>query len=319
MTQRTSRQRMWFLPVLWVLGSHMPGCARTVTAPPAPRPPPALVCPDPGGAEPVEVRFISLAPSPYSNRHDALRAGFGIFLSLREVIATHALPMRASFHDGAEFFDDAAAIRAVLQGPRLLVVGGSTWAQGPSYYVRRFFELAGSQALTGVSATAWATAGGAHTGGEEVVSTILRSLMGAGAQAFTLGQKYMIFTTDERLDPATPGAFALLDVWYMDQFARQIAVVALAGHDRRKAEALSQALGVSPHYYMSGFPPDAQTLARFRPLQEQLNQAADPSSEAYQALRALLSPRPRPAAQQGGAGPQQARPAERPRGSAGSR
>jgi len=32
--------------------------------------------------------------------------------------------------------------------------------------------------------------------------------MGLGAQAFTLGQKYMVFVTDERLDPPTAGAFA---------------------------------------------------------------------------------------------------------------
>jgi hypothetical protein len=71
-------------------------------------------------------------------------------------------------------------IAEVLKGPRVIAVGGSTWSQGPSRYVRQFFELAGGQSLGGVSATAWVTAGGAHTGGEEVVSGILRSLMGDG-------------------------------------------------------------------------------------------------------------------------------------------
>jgi hypothetical protein len=267
--------------------------ARPAQPPRAPAPPSApAACVEADGEAPVEVRLISLAPSPYTNRHDALRAGFGIFLSLRQIADTHRLPLRISYYDGSEFVDDAAAIGAVLQGARVLVIGGSTWSQGPTYHVRRFFEKAGAQPLSGVSATAWATAGGAHTGGEEVVATTLRSLMGMGAQTFTLGQKYMVFTTDERLDPPTPGAFGLLDLWYMNQFARTIAVVALAGNDPRKAGALSRQLGVTPYYFMNGFPPDQATLATYRALQERLNAAADPQSDAYRELRSLLSPRP---------------------------
>jgi hypothetical protein len=261
-----------------------------VQAPASPELPQA--CVEQSGDAPVEVRLISLAPSPYTNRHDALRAGFGIFLSLRQIIDTHRLPLRVSYYDGSALIEDATAIRAVLQGARVLVIGGATWSQGPTYHMRRFFELAGAQPLSGVSATAWATAGGAHTGGEEVVATTLRSLMGMGAQTFTLGQKYLVFTTDERLDPPTPGAFSLLDLWYMDQFARTIAVVALAGSDARKADALSRQLAVSPYYYANGFPPDQATLASYRALQERLDAAADPQSDAYRELRSLLSPRP---------------------------
>ena len=39
-----------------------------------------------------------------------------------------------------------------------------------------------------------------HTGGEMVVNDTLRSLMGMGASVFTLGQQYMVFTTDERIN-----------------------------------------------------------------------------------------------------------------------
>lgn len=140
----------------------------------------------------VEVRLICLAPSPYSHRHDALRAGFGIYLLLQNLKLEQRLPIRISYYDGSAFSDDRTRIAQVLKGPRVIAVGGSTWAQGPSLTVRQFFELAGGQYLGGVSATAWATAGGAHTGGEEVVSGMLRSLMGMGAQTFTLGQKYMV-------------------------------------------------------------------------------------------------------------------------------
>jgi hypothetical protein len=47
-----------------------------------------------------------------------------------------------------------------------------------------------------------------------------RTLMGMGAQVFSLGQKRMVFTMDERETP--PGEFTLLDCWYMDQFARNV-------------------------------------------------------------------------------------------------
>lgn len=296
MTSTTLSQTLSHGAALAVVCMHALACAPAATPARTPLAPTPASAPAPcvafDGEAPVEVRLISLAPSPYTNRHDALRAGFGIFLSLRQVIDAHRLPLRVSYYDGSEIVEDAAAIGAVLQGARVLVIGGSTWSQGPTYHVRRFFEKAGAQPLSGVSATAWATAGGSHTGGEEVVASTLRSLMGMGAQTFTLGQKYMVFTTDERLDPPTPGAFSLLDLWYMDQFARAIAVVALAGNDARKADALSRQLGVTPYYFMHGFPPDQATLATYRPLQQRLDAAADPQSDAYRELRALLSPRP---------------------------
>ena len=240
----------------------------------------------------VEVRLICLAPSPYSHRHDALRAGFGIYLLLQDVILEQRLPIRISYYDGSAFSNDRKRIAEVLKGPRVIAVGGSTWSQGPSLHVRQFFELAGGQDLSGVSATAWATAGGAHTGGEEVVSGILRSLMGMGAQTFTLGQKYMVFTTDERLDPPVAGAFSTLDLWYMDQFARTIAVIALAGNDRAAAEKLARHLGTSPYYFMTNYPPGEAVLRRYGPLQQRLNAAADPSSDAYKQLVAKLAAPP---------------------------
>jgi hypothetical protein len=241
---------------------------------------------------PVEVRLICLSPSPYTHRHDALRAGFGIYLLLQNLILEQRLPIRISYYDGSAFYDDRARVAAVLKGPSVIVVGGSTWSQGPSFEVRRFFELAGGQYLGGVSATAWATAGGAHTGGEEVVSGILRSLMGMGARAFTLGQKYMVFTTDERLDPPVAGAFSTLDLWYMDQFARTIAVVALASSDRAASAKLAGLLGTSPYYFMTNYPPDAAVLRGYSSLQQRLNAAADPNSDAYKQLVALLAAPP---------------------------
>ncbi len=240
-----------------------------------------------------QVVFISLAPSPYTNRHDCMRAGFGIYILLRNHIKQFKLPISLSYYDGSEFFQDQGAIAKVLSLGNVYVMGGSTWGQGPAFYARRFFEIGGESNLMGSSATAWATSGGAHTGGAEVVHSMLRSMMGMGANAFTLGQKYMVFTTDERLNPTTPGAFSRFDMWYMDQFARMIAVQALADGDRIKAQRLGVRLGVSPFYFKSTdskpFPPPPEVLDRYDALLALINSSAKPDSKSWKSLTALLS------------------------------
>jgi hypothetical protein len=227
-----------------------------------------------------------LAPSPYTQRHDALRAGLGIYLSLRELIDRRRLALRTSFHDGAPVYDRPEAARRLVAGARVLVIGGSAWAQGSSYYLRRFFELVDLEPLAGVSVTAWATAGGAHTGGETVISDIFRTAMGMGAQVFSLGQKCMVFTTDERIDPPE-GEFTPLDGWYMDQFARTIAVTGLAGNDPARAAALARQLGTSPQYWTL-MPKSEAALASYAKLVKRLNAAADHNSEAWSDLRKLV-------------------------------
>jgi len=236
--------------------------------------------------QPPEVRFLSFAPSPYTSRHDALRAGLGIYLSLDQVVRDHKLALRTSFHDGSAVFEQAEPAKRLVHGARVLVIGGSTWAQGSAYYLRRFFEFVDAEQLSGVSVTAWATAGGSHTGGETLVGDIFRTAMGMGAQVFSLGQKYMVFTTDERLAPKE-GDFTPLDAWYMDQFARTIAVVALAGQDPERATALSRQLGTSPQYWLL-LPKQDADLARYAPLLRRLNAAADPQSAEYRDLRKLI-------------------------------
>jgi hypothetical protein len=238
-------------------------------------------------AQPLpEVRFLCFAPSPYSHRHDALRAGVGIHLSLQQLIAAEKLPLRSTFYDGARVFDRPEAAKRLVHGAQMLVIGGSAWAQGSSYILRRFFELVDAEPLSGVPVTAWATAGGAHTGGETVIAGIFRTAMGMGAQVFSLGQKYMVFTTDERISPPE-GHFTAMDVWYMDQFARTIAVVALAGNDPARAAALAKRLGTSPQYW-NLLPKSEAALAGYAPLQERLNQAAEPQSSAYRELLKLV-------------------------------
>ena len=236
----------------------------------------------------AEVRFLNLAPSPYTHRHDAFRAGCGILLSLERVAREHKLPLRATFHDASAALENPAQAKALVHGARVLVIGGSAWAQGSAYYPRRFFELVDAEDLAGVSASAWATAGGVHTGGETMIADTLRTLMGMGAQVFSLGQKSMVFPTGERFEPRAEGEFTILDCWFMEQFAKNIALVALAGSDRAKASALEKELDFTPIYW-SRFPKDEAALVpRFRELRDRLNAAADAKSEAYKKLRDLV-------------------------------
>lgn len=234
------------------------------------------------------IHMINLAPSPYSNRHDCMRAGFGIFLSLEKIIREYGFPLKVAYYDGSTDFDDPDWIQAVLSGADGILLGAETWCQGPAYYSRRFFEQAGAINLGGVHASAWASSGGYHTGGEMTISTNLRSLMGMGANVYTMGQKLMDFTTDERLKPEA-GNFSLFDVWYMDQFARYTAAVLMAGNDNDTFVSLCDQLACSPFYYSGSFPPDKKTLKAFQPLKRRLNQAADANSNAYKALYSLFS------------------------------
>ena len=233
-----------------------------------------------------EVRFLCFAPSPYTGRHDAMRAGLGIFLSLRRVAEEHKLALRASFYDGMPAFEDQEKGKALLRGARVLVFGSSTWAQGSAYYIRRYFELVNNESLLGAVASAWATAGGAHTGGELVVEDTLRTAMSMGAQVFSLGQKYMVFTTGERLSPPE-GQFTLLDGWYMEQFARTIAVAALEDGNRARTAALAAKLGIGHEYWRKLPKSDRELEPRYGALCDRLNAAADAKSEAWRGLEAL--------------------------------
>lgn len=198
------------------------------------------------------------APSPYTGRFDATRAGLGTALELQRLAREQQLPLRISLR-ALPSQAGRAEVRALLEpGPRVLVVEGSTWSQGSAAPLRRLFELGGEVSLQGVRATAFATAGGAHTGGEMVVLDSLRSLMGQGALGFTAGQRLMVFSTDERLDQQ-PGQFTLLDCWTMGQYARELLLQAHASPDPSATAALAGRLGVDLTYYRR-FPRQASDL-----------------------------------------------------------
>jgi hypothetical protein len=121
-----------------------------------------------------------------------------------------------------------------------------------------------------------------------VVSDTLRSLMGMGASVFTLGQKYMVFTTDERIGNIPAGQFQLIDAWFMEQFAKAIAVEAVAKGDPAAAAKLTAQLGLS-HTYYRGFPTDEAPLrARLGGMLVLINAAAKMDSGAFDKIGAQL-------------------------------
>ena len=236
----------------------------------------------------AEVRFLNLAPSIYTHRYDSLRAGLGIALELRALIKAQNLPIRITFYDAASTLDHPEGAKGLLHGADVLVLGGETWAQGSTRFEREFFEETGTEALWGVEATAYTTAGGSHTGGEIVVADTLRSLMGMGASVFTLGQKAMVFTTDERVGGPEAGQFALIDAWFMEQFAKAIALEAVTKSDPKIAAKVAAQLQLS-HTYYRDFPRDEAPLrARLGEVLDLINAAATPGSGAYEKIGALL-------------------------------
>ena len=238
-----------------------------------------------------EVRFLTFAPSPYTKRFDCVRAGLGIALHLKRLADENALPVKLSFVNGVPALRNEGEARALLRGAPVLVIGGSTWSQGSSSPLRRFFEVTGSESLWGVSASVWATSGGSHTGGEVVATDSMRSLMGMGAQVFTLGQKLMVFTTDERTGvPA--GEFTLLDCWYMEQFAKTLLLTAHAKGEPEKAKELAQKLKLTHAYYFGHPKTNEELIPRHEEMRGLINTAADRKATSLPtiAIRLGLTP-----------------------------
>lgn len=239
----------------------------------------------------ADIRLIVLAPSPYTNRMDSIRAGYGIKTLLEARIQQLGLPFTVGFYDGVKRLEDVTSLAALFSySPRVIVMGSSTWGQGSNRYIRQLFEVLPQQSIIGTQASSWVTSGGAHTGGEVVAQDIQRSLMGIGASVFNLGQKLVIFTTEER-DEIAFGEFTLLDVWVMDQFAQLILLQALQrrGAGLPTPEKVQAILGFQINYF-ARFPlTPADFTKEIRRLRLFLNRALSPSSpERAEILLSLL-------------------------------
>ena len=239
----------------------------------------------------ADIRLIVAAPSSYTHRMDSVRAGYGIKTLLEARMQQLGLPFTVGFYDGVKRLDDATSLAQLFSNsPRVIMMGSSTWGQGSNRYIRQLFEVLPQQSIIGIQASSWVTAGGAHTGGEVVAQDIQRSLMGIGASVFNLGQKLVVFTTEER-DDLPFGEFALLDVWVMDQFAQLILIQALQrrGPGLPTPEKVQATLGFQINYF-SRFPlPQADFTHEIRRVRLFLNRAINPSSpERAEILSSLL-------------------------------
>jgi hypothetical protein len=169
-------------------------------------------------------------------------------------------------------------------------MGSSVWGQGSNRFVRQLFEILPQQSIIGTQASSWVTAGGSHTGGEVVAQDIQRSLMGIGASVFNLGQKLVVFTTEEREDIPF-GEYTLLDVWVMDQFAQLTILQALQrrGPGLPDPEKVQAALGFQINYF-ARFPlPPAAFTKEMRRLRLFLNRAIKPSSPERMEILSFLT------------------------------
>ena len=228
----------------------------------------------------ADIRLIVLAPSPYTHRLDSIRAGYGLKTRLEARVQQLGLPFTIGFYDGVKRLNDVTTLAELFSNsPRAIIMGSSTWGQGSNRYVRQLFEVLPQQSIIGTQASSWVTAGGAHTGGEVVATDIQRSLMGIGASVFNLGQKLVVFTTEEREDIPS-GDFTLLDMWVMDQFAQIIILQALQrrGPGLPSPEKVQAILGFRIDYF-SRFPLSPGDFTKeMRELRIFLNRAKNPSS-----------------------------------------
>lgn len=240
--------------------------------------------------KPREIRLICAAPSPYTQRRDSYRAGHGILLNLRRLIAERKLPLIATYYDASPLLGQPSKLKELIAGTQVLMVGTSVWAQGPSSVSRTFLEAVNSESLAGVAASSWVTSGGAHTGAALAYESNLATLRSMGASVFSFGQKQTVFTTDERVSAEKPGEFTLLDLWFMEGLAKAAIVNAMTPGNPVKANEMWNLLQSSPVYYLGFFPKSEDELAqRFGKFRERINLAANPRSEARRSLDALLA------------------------------
>ncbi len=240
-----------------------------------------------------EIRLISAAPSPYTQRRDSYRAGHGVLLNLRRLIEEHKLPLAATYYDASALLAQTAKLKQLISGASVLLIGTSVWAQGPSSASRTFFEAINAESLAGIAASTWVTSGGAHTGASLAYESNLATLRSMGAAVFSFGQKQVVFSTDERIDAEKPGEFSLLDLWFMEGLAKASIVNALAIGNPVRANAVWQQLDSHPNYYLKHFPKNSAALeARFGTYRQQINSAANPRSEGRRLLDRQLSTLP---------------------------
>ncbi len=175
------------------------------------------------------LRILHFSPSTATGRHDSYRASL-VFLCHARAALYEVLPSsRAELVWALPAISSKSDVHQLLSGADLTIIATPTYAQGSPWFVRRFLELGAGIQLWGRLGSAFATAGGQHTGGDVAVADTLRSLMGMGMATFTFAQKFVVFGAQQKF--LDDGTFELIDIWFLQQLART-AVAHLAGRRR---------------------------------------------------------------------------------------
>ncbi len=199
----------------------------------------------------LNLRVLHFSPSTATGRHDSHRASLAFVGFARQAMAAIGHAGKVELVWALPAITSKEAVHQILTTADLLVLASPTYAQGSPWFVRRFLELGAGLQLWGGLATAFATAGGQHTGGEVTVADTLRSFQGMGLCTFTFAQKYVVFGAQQKF--ARDGEFQEIDVWFLRQLA-YTSVAQLVGRSQPGGvRQLATRFGLDTGYY-NAFP-----------------------------------------------------------------
>lgn len=222
------------------------------------------------------LRILYFSPGTATGRHDSYRAALAFAWHARSAIRECGLQAAIDLRWALPAITSRKQVHALLSGADLLVIASPTYAQGSPWFVRRFLELGAGLQLWGRLGTAFASAGGTHTGGDVTVADTLRSMMGMGMATFTFAQKFVVFGAQQKF--LADGAFESVDVWFLQQLART-AIAQMTGRiDLGQTDACVRRWTLSTSYYQT-FPTIQRLDAELGELTRRLNQPlSDPTA-----------------------------------------
>ena len=195
------------------------------------------------------LRILYFSPSTATGRHDSYRAALAFAWHVRSALRECGLKAVVDLQWALPAITSKRQVHSLLTGADLLVMASPTYAQGSPWFVRRFLELGAGLQLWGRLGTAFASAGGTHTGGDVTVADTLRSMMGLGMATFTFAQKFVVFGVQQKF--LADGVFEPVDVWFLQQLART-AITHLAGRiDHTQTDACVRRWALNTSYYQA--------------------------------------------------------------------
>lgn len=193
------------------------------------------------------LRILHFSPSTATGRHDSHRASLLFLRFVREAAGESGAAIDCELNWALPSIASKEMAQSLMTGADLLVLSTPTYAQGSPWFVRRFLELGAGLQLWGTLGTAFATAGGTHTGGDVAVADTLRSLHGMGMLTLTFAQKYVVFGAQQKL--AQDGEFDLVDAWFLRQLARVCIAQLLGARSIAPARVWAERFQLNTGYY----------------------------------------------------------------------